>query len=91
MQRSAALALTIIFFVLFAFLAYFGARVALWSSVIFGIFVSLIILNIFYPPSQATIDDPDYTLVLYASIEIIGIILLSIYIFRATLSDVRCC
>lgn len=91
MQRQAALALTIIFFVFFGILAYYGARVALWSSIIFAVFVSLIILNIFYPPSQATSDDADYTLVLYASIEIIGIILLAIYIMQHTLADVRTC
>jgi uncharacterized membrane protein YagU involved in acid resistance len=90
MQRSAALALSIIFFLIFLAIAYYGANVTLWSSIIFSLFVTLVLLNIFYPPSQATSDTADYSLVLYALIEIVGIILLAIYIMQHTLSDVRC-
>lgn len=89
MERQAALVLTIIFFIMFVIITYYGARVTLWSSIIFGLFVSLILLNIFYPPSQVTSDDADFTLVLYAAFEIIGIVLLAIYITQRTLSDVR--
>ena len=90
MQRSAALALSIIFFFIFIALAYYGANVTLWSSVIFGLFISLILLNIFYPPSQLTTDVADYSLVIYALVEIAGVMLLAIYITQRTLSDVRC-
>lgn len=89
MERQAALVLSIIFFALFTIITYFGARVTLWSSIIFGLFVALILLNIFYPPGQAATDDADFTLALYAAFEIIGIILLAIYITQKTLSDVR--
>lgn len=89
MQRQAALVLAIIFFALFGIITYYGAHVTLWSSIIFGLFVALILLNIFYPPSQVTSDDADFTLVLYAALEIIGIILLAIYITQKTLSDIR--
>jgi len=93
MERQAALVLTIIFFIIFGLLAYYGAHVTLWSSIIFGLFLSLILLNIFYPPSQATSDTADFTLVLYALFEIIGIFLLAVYITQKTLSDTRyiCC
>ena len=89
MDRGSALVLTIIFFCIFAIIIYYGARVTLWSSIIFGLFVALILLNLFYPPSQATTDDADFTLVLYAIVEIGGVILLAIYIAQRTLSDVR--
>ena len=89
MERQAALVLTIIFFALFGVIAYYGARVSLWSSIIFATFIALILLNIFYPPGQVATDDADFTLVLYAAFEIIGIILLAIYITQKTLSDER--
>jgi uncharacterized membrane protein YagU involved in acid resistance len=89
MERQSALVLSIIFFALFGVIAYYGARVSLWSSIIFATFVALILLNIFYPPGQVATDDADFTLVLYAAFEIIGILLLAIYITQKTLSDFR--
>jgi uncharacterized membrane protein YagU involved in acid resistance len=89
MERQTALVLSIIFGVLFALITYYGAQVTLWSSIIFSLFVGLILLILLYPPSQATTDDPDYTLVVYACYVIIGVILLAIYIAQRTLSDVR--
>lgn len=89
MERQAALVLSIIFFIVFTIITYYGARVTLWSSIIFGLFVSLILLNLFYPISQITTDDADFTLVLYALFEIIGIALLAVYITQRTLSDTR--
>lgn len=89
MERQVALILSIIFFLLFGLISYFGARVTLWSSIIFGLFVSLILLNMFYPLSQLTTDNADFSLVLYALFEIIGIALLAVYITQRTLSDVR--
>lgn len=89
MERQSALVLTIIFFVIFGVLTYYGPRITLWSSIIFATFVALLLLNIFYPPGQIATDDADFTLVLYAAFEIIGIILLAIYITQKTLSDVR--
>lgn len=89
MERQSALVLSIIFFALFALITYYGARVTLWSSIIFGLFVGLILLILFYPPSQATTDEADYTLVIYAIYVIFGVILLAIYITQRTLSDLR--
>ncbi len=78
-----------VFFIVFTVITYYGARVTLWSSIIFGLFVALILLNLFYPVSQATTDDADFTLVIYALFEIIGIALLAVYITQRTLSDTR--
>lgn len=93
MDRQSALVLAIIFLVLFTMITYYGAQITFWSSLIFGLFVSLILLNMFYPVSQITTDDADFTLVLYAAFLILGLILLAIYITQRTLSDTRiiCC
>jgi len=89
MERQVALILSIIFFVVFALLTYFGAQVTVWSSIIFALFVGLILLNIFYPPSQATSEDANASLVIYAVIEIGGLLLLAVYIAHKTLIDTR--
>jgi flagellar biosynthesis component FlhA len=89
MYRQSALVLTILFFMCFWALAYYGARVTIWSSMNFSIFVSLILLNFFYPISQAVADVADITLGIYACILFIGIIILAIYITQSTLTDVR--
>jgi len=89
MERQSALVLTIIFFIAFAIICYYGAQITLWSSIVFSVFISLILLNLFYPISQATADDPDYSLFIYAFFEIMGLALLAIYIAQHTLTDVR--
>jgi hypothetical protein len=91
MDRQSALVLTIIFFIFFILLTYYGAQVNIWSSFAFTTFIALILLNIFYPPSQIANDSADFTLGLYAAFEIIGIILLSVYITQKSLTDVRAC
>lgn len=89
MQRETALVLSIIIFILFGLIAYFGARITVWSSIAFASFIALILLNVFYPPSQATVDTASPSLVIYALMEIIGIILLAVYITQKTLQDTR--
>ena len=89
MDRQTALVLTIIFFIFFLIVTYFGARITIWSSIIFATFVSLILLNIFYPPGQAASDNADYTLVLYGVIEILGLLLIGVYVTEKTLMDKR--
>lgn len=89
MDRSWALILSLVFFLLFALVAYYGAKVTLWSSIVFALFISLILLNFFYPISQVADDDADPSLVLYATFFIIGLIILTIYIVQSTLSTVR--
>ena len=71
-------------------LTYYGAHVTVFSSIIFATFVSLILLNIFYPPSQVTNDEADFTLILYAIVQLLGILLIAYYVAYYTLTDVRC-
>ena len=89
MQRSVAIIVAIIVCIFFTLIAYYGAKLTLWSSIILSIFLSLIILLVFYPPSQIPNDVADYTLVLYALIEIIGAFLIGIYIIQCAICDVR--
>lgn len=89
MNRPCALALTIILFLVFMLLTYYGARVTFWSSFIFGLFVALILLNLFYPVSQSTTDNPDFTLVIYGLLQLFAAIMLAVYITQRTLSDSR--
>ena len=78
MIRATALCLTLLFMIVFLFMAYFGAKITFYSSFTFAIFVSLILLNMFYPLSNLVMDYADFTLVLYAAFQVIGIIILSV-------------
>ena len=89
MDRSTALLLSLVFFIIFVMIAYYGAKVTFFSSITLGIFLSLIILGFFYPISQLAEDDPDFTLVLYAIFIIIGIFILGLYILYHALCDIR--
>jgi len=89
MERQVALSLTIIFSIIFGTIDYYGVHITLWSSIVFTIFTALILLNIFYSPSQMATDNVDFTLILYAFIQIGGSILLSIYVAQKTLTDTR--
>lgn len=89
MDRQSALVLSLIFLFLFSIIMYYGAHVTIWSSIVLGFFLSIILLNLFYPPSQLAYDEADFSLFLYAAFEIIGIIILAIYITQKTFADVR--
>jgi len=89
MNRQSALIISTIFFLVFTFTTYFGVYVSLWSSIVFAVFVSLILLNLFYPPSNAASDSADISLVLYVIYEIVGVIIIAIYIAQKSLCDVR--
>ena len=90
MDRQSALVLTIIFFLLFTCLVYYGCGVRMWPSIVFSIFLSLILLEFFYPPGQLSTDPADFTLFLYAAIMIVGVFTIGIYILCSTLTSTRC-
>ena len=90
MDRQSALTLMIIFFIIFFMLAYYGAMITVFSSLVFSTFVSLILLNLFYPPSQVANDEADFTLVIYGILQLLGILFIAFYVAYNTLSDVRC-
>jgi tellurite resistance protein TehA-like permease len=89
MERQIAILIFFIVLIFFTLIAYYGARITLWSSIVLSVLISLIIMNIFYPPSNLPMDVADYTLIIYALIEIIGILIIIIYIIQHTLCDER--
>jgi hypothetical protein len=89
MNRAVALTLTILSFLLFFLLTYYGASVTGGGAFIFATIVSLILLNIFYPINQTAEDEADFTLVIYALWQILGILLIIIYVLYVTLSSKR--
>lgn len=89
MQRQISILIFFSALIFFTLLAYYGAQINLWSSIILAILISLIIMNVFYPPSNIPMDTADYTLIIYTAIEIISILLLIIYILCCTLCDER--
>ena len=90
MDRQAALTLVIIFFIIFFMLSYYGALLTVFSSLVFSTFVALILLNLFYPPNQVANDDADFTLIIYAVLQLLGILFIAFYVAYQTLMDVRC-
>ena len=91
MDRTSALILTIIIFIILLLLTYYGAKIKLLSSIVFSIFISIIILNLFYPPIKIAEDICDFTLYLYALFQLVAIIFLFFYIAYTSLNDVRLC
>jgi len=90
MDRGIAIILFFTVLIFFSLIAYFGAQLTIWSSIILSLLIALIIMNVFYPPSNIPMDIADYTLLIFITIEIIGILLLIIYIIHQTLCDQRC-
>lgn len=90
MDRVEAMIIALIFFVIFSILAYYGIRLTWWAAIVLGTLLFLVLLNVFYPPSQATNDSADYSLGLYVCLEILGLLVLGVYLVMALLTDVRC-
>jgi hypothetical protein len=86
MDRTTALIWSLIFFLIFAALAYYGAKVTLWASLVFALFIALILLNFFYPVSQVATDDADISLAMYAIFFIICVVIVAVYVVQSTLS-----
>jgi uncharacterized protein YhhL (DUF1145 family) len=89
MNRQTALVLAVLLFVVFFLLSYCGSELTFYASLVIAIFASLVLLNIFYPLSQSTNEAADFTLVLYAVFEILGILILTTYILSKAFVDTR--
>lgn len=61
----------------------------LWPSIVFSSLIALIVLMTFYPLTQAASDPADYTLVIYGLLVIVAMVVIVIYVFKSTLSEVR--
>lgn len=89
MDRTLAVLWFFVLLCIFTWISYYGAWMTWWSSFVLGVFLSLVIMNIFYPPSNTASDEADGWLVAYACIEIIGLVILFAYILQKTFCDVR--
>lgn len=89
MNRNTSIVLFFISVVVFFLICYYGALVTIWSSVALSVFLALIILNIIYPPGQAATDSADVGLAIYIVIEILGLVVLAIYIAQKAIFDIR--
>ena len=90
MDRQSALVLIILLWIVLFMLAYYGCMLSRWASIVFSTFVALILLLLFYPPSQVAVDSADFTLILYGVLILIGFIIIGFYVVYGTLTDVRC-
>lgn len=90
MDRIVALLLIAVCFILFFILVYFGVRCTLVESLVFSTLLAIILLNYFYPLSQLANDEADYSALIYALIEIIGIVVIIVYVAYKTLTSSRC-
>src|SRR5690242_4300523 len=89
MDRITALVLTIFIFIIFGLLAYYCAHISVWSSIVLSSFISLILLNIFYPINKVTDEPSDASLIVYAIFIILFVLIIGIYVFCNTLFDTR--
>lgn len=89
MDRDTAIVIFFCSWVVFYLIAYYGANISAWSSIVISLFLSLIILNIIYPPSRLASDPADFALGFYIAIEIIGVVILAIYIAQKAICDVK--
>lgn len=89
MNIKAALVLAIIFFVLFSIISYFGAKITLLSSIVLGLLVSIILLNVLYSPGELANTEAGVALVLYILFEFTVIIIISFYVVYKSLNDLR--
>lgn len=87
MERQTALLIVIIFFIFVVLTARYGIDIRWFSAFALATILSLILLNIFYPPSQMTQEDADFTLVIYAFLEIFGFFFLLVYVLCKSIVD----
>ncbi len=90
MERQSALILSIVCFILFTIILYKGVKLKIFPTIVISSFLSVVLLFIFYPPSMLADDTADFTLVLYALIQIITLILIIVYVLYKGIMDVRC-
>ncbi len=89
MNVQGALVIVILIFILFLFISYYGAKLTICSSIVFTTFISLILLIAIYPPNKIVDQQADFSLILYGVFIILALIIVALYVFYYTLTDVR--
>lgn len=86
-------ALAIIIYLVIFFLVFFitqGFEINYWSSIIFSLFVSdLVLITLYTPPFYQQVPPQDYQVVVYQIIQVITFILVLTYILERIFSDRR--
>lgn len=90
MRRTDALVIVILVFLVFLFICYYGIYLTLFSSVALSVILALIVLQFLYPISQVLKESGDETLIVYALLITIALIILFFYIGIKAVCDVRC-
>lgn len=84
MLRETALVVSILITVIIYGMIRYGARCSFFSSLSLSCFLFLILLNVFYPLSQAASEDANISLVFYVLFQVLGILCLSLYLVYTT-------
>lgn len=91
MNREISILITVIFFILVILMLKFGARLNTFSSIALSAVLSFIILNFIYPPSQNVNQAADISLLVYAFLEILFILIIVFYILYKSINDKQKC
>ena len=89
MHRKQALILVFFLALLFFIIAYYGAGITLTSSIVFSMFISLILLLFLYPSRRLVSDTPDVSLVVYVVYLVVVLTAISFYVIYKTITDQR--
>lgn len=80
MFRETALVVSILITTIIYGMLRYGAQSSFFSSLSLSCFLFLILLNVFYPLSQAASDDANISLVFYVLFQVMGVLCLSLYL-----------
>jgi hypothetical protein len=89
MERTPAIALTVLIFFSVWAISYMYAKLSFFCSFILAILLSLVVLNIAYPPTKVSEDGMDGGFYVYAIIQLGGLIILGVYILFSCLGSRR--
>ena len=87
MDLFVCLVLTILIFIFFLIIAYFGVCVEIFNALAIAFLASIISLNLYYPPGNLANQEATISLWLYVSYLILGFGYLTIYILSISLNN----
>lgn len=89
MDRKISILLATVLFVFFLYVSYRKVMLNSFSTVALSTFLSIIVLNVFYSPHRLAIDEVDFTIMVYAIYQLLAVSILSLYVMKKCLEDVR--
>lgn len=93
MDLTFVIGIVVLFFVFLVIIFYYGITLNLISTFALATLISLIVLNLFFPPSRLITLGADPGILIYCVLQILGILYLIFYIFYCSVFDIRksCC